>query len=132
MVSLAQNLPAGQTVTPSISPGQTVTPASGNTFTLTNPIAFRSICGLIKALFNAILQIGTPIAVLFLAYAGFKFILARGNEKALTDAKSNLMNVIIGIAIFLGAWILGQIIATTVNTIATQSGQSGTSSGACN
>ena len=55
--------------------------------------------------------------MLFLVYAGFLFVLARGSATGLQKAKSNLIHVILGIGIFIGAWLLGQIIANTINAV---------------
>jgi Type IV secretion system pilin len=100
--------------------------------TLINPIHFSSICGLVQAIFNILLELGTPVAVLFLVYAGFKFIVARGNSEALSKARDNIVHVILGIAIFLGAWILGQVIASTINSLATAAGQPPITGNTCN
>lgn len=88
-----------------------------------NPLgSTTTLCGLIKNLLNVILALGVPVSVLFLVYAGFLLIWARGNTAALEKAKRNLRYVIIGIAVFLGAWALGQVIANTVNAVAQGSG----------
>ncbi|HEY5382992.1 MAG TPA: hypothetical protein VIJ88_00310 [Candidatus Paceibacterota bacterium] len=88
-----------------------------------NPLGsnINSFCGLIKALLGAAIAIGIPIAVLFIVFAGFKFVLARGNSEALVSARQNFMWTVIGIGIFLGAWLLAMVIANTVNTISTGS-----------
>ncbi len=100
------------------SPGNSV-------FVFSNPLGdTTTVCALIKKLLQAALVIGIPIAVVFLVYAGFLFVWARGSVDGLTKAKKNLGYTLLGIAIFLGAWVLGQVIANTVNAI-----QPGTVSG---
>ncbi len=91
---------------------------------INNPLAFNSICGLIKALLTAAIQIGIPIAVLFIVYAGFKFVLAQGNPEELKKARKNFVYTIIGIGIFLAAWLLASVIANTVNALQAGSGSS--------
>ncbi len=95
---------------------QTNTSAGGSR-TVVNPLGVNSICGLIKALLGAAIAIGIPIAVLFIVYAGLKFVLARGNGERLAEARTNFLYTVIGIAIFLGAWLLASVIANTVNAI---------------
>ncbi len=90
---------------------------SANGACLDNPLNVGSICGLLQAILTALLTIGTPVAVLFLVYAGFKFVVARGNAEKLGEAKNNLLYVVIGIALFIGAWLLGEIIANTLNQL---------------
>jgi hypothetical protein len=88
--------------------------SSGGSVSVQNPLSVGSFCGLLQKILNAIVAIGIPVAVLFLVIAGFKFILARGKPEALTEARRNLLNVIIGIAIFIGAWAIVQVIVSTM------------------
>lgn len=93
--------------------------SQGGTFKLCNPLGVDDFCNLVKALLNIIMAIGMPIAVLFLVWSGFRFILARGSATGLDDAKRNFKFVILGIAIFLGAWTLASIISATIQTLDT-------------
>ncbi|HEY4501967.1 MAG TPA: pilin [Candidatus Paceibacterota bacterium] len=90
---------------------------NNGTFTLCNPLAVDNFCDLIKAVLNVILALGVPIAVLFLVWSGFRFIFARGRPAELDAAKRNFMYVIIGIAVFLGAWTLATIISATIQQL---------------
>jgi hypothetical protein len=81
---------------------------------LENPLKFDSVCGLIGGVLDAVMVIGIPIAVLFMVWAGLKFVLAQGNAEALASARKNFLNVIIGIAIFVGASLIAQVIVNTV------------------
>ena len=97
----------------------------GGVATVQNPLGgINSFCGLIKAILGAVIQIGIPIAVLFIVFAGFKFVLARGNAGKLEEARKNLMYTLIGIGIFLGAWLIAVVIANTVNSLGAGSSQS--------
>lgn len=99
--------------TPSVS--------SGSSGQVINPLGgINSFCGLIKALLQAAVAIGIPIAVLFIVYAGLKFVLARGNSDRLTEARRNMLWTVVGIGIFLSAWLLAMVIVNTVNTISGQ------------
>lgn len=99
------------------------TQTSGTSHSVVNPLGVKSICGLIKALLGAAVAIGIPIAVLFIVWAGLKFVLARGNGEALAEARSNFLYTVIGIGIFLGAWLLAMVIVNTVNSLQAGSGQ---------
>jgi hypothetical protein len=97
---------------------------TGGSQTVSNPLGgINSFCGLIKAILTAVIQIGIPIAVLFIVYAGFKFVLARGNPTKLQEARMGLLYTLIGIGIFLGAWLIAMVIANTVNALGAGSGQ---------
>ncbi len=91
--------------------------STGGTFTLIDPLGVKNFCDLVKSLLNIVLAIGVPVAVLFLVWSGFRFILARGNMTELGVARKNFYYVIIGIAIFLGAWTLATIISATIQTL---------------
>lgn len=112
-------------ITPSAVP-------NGAGFSLSDPLNSQTLCGLIKQLLQAVLVIGVPVAVLFLVWAGFLFVWAQGNPTKLQRARKNLMYVLIGIGIFLGAWTLGQMIAGTLKTVVSASGQSTAGLTSCN
>ena len=67
---------------------------------------------------NIVLPIGAVIAVLFLVYAGFLFVTARGNETQLEHAKATLLWTIIGIAILFGSTVIANGIQNTICQIA--------------
>lgn len=95
-------------------------------YSVINPLAVSSFCGLIKALLNAVMLIGLPVAVLFIVYAGFMFVWARGSDKGLTKAKQNFYYTVIGVGIFLGAWLIATVIQNTMIALGV------TGIGACN
>ena len=92
---------------------------SSDTVKLANPLGEETttFCALIKKVLDAAFILGLPIAVLFIVLAGFRFVLARGNPEKLKVARNNLLYVIIGIAIFFGAWLLARVIADTITTL---------------
>jgi hypothetical protein len=95
---------------------------------LPNPLGVNSICGLIEAILRAAIAIGVPIAVLFIVFAGFKFILAQGNSTDLDKARRNLAYTLLGIGIFLGAWLFAEVIASVVKVSQVDSNNSSISS----
>ncbi len=107
------------TITPG-NPQGTYTPGNpqgaytGDRNMLQNPLGVNSICQLIGLILKAAMIIGVPIAVLFIVYAGLKFVLARGSPGELSEARSNLIATIIGIAIFLGATLIANVIIATL------------------
>lgn len=114
-VALAQTGSSGNTP-PTGSSGNTI--SGGLTQAeVKNPLGVKSFCGLVKALLRAAIQIGIPVAVLFIVWAGFKFVLAQGKSEDLVKARKNFMWTLIGIAIFLGAWLLANVVANTVNAL---------------
>jgi hypothetical protein len=84
---------------------------------LQNPIKVNSINALVTELVNIAFQIGSVVAVLMIIYSGFKFVMARGNESQLEDAKRIFFYTIIGIAVLFGSKVLAEIIRTTVENL---------------
>lgn len=122
LLSNAEQLPnTGQYTPPpntgQYSPSQNTPSFSNQGFSVQNPLKATSFAGLVKGLLDALIIIGIPVAVLFIVFAGFKFVTALGNPEKLTIAKKNLLYTVIGIAIFLGAWLIAQVIFNTVTRL---------------
>lgn len=87
---------------------------------LENPIpSITTIGGFVEILLNIVLTIGIPIVAFFIILSGFRFVTARGNPEALSEAKRMLLYSLIGGALLLGAWVLAEAIQNTVNLITT-------------
>jgi hypothetical protein len=110
-LAVALTLILGVALIPDLASAQT-------TYGIQNPLnGINSISEFFKRLFDAAIMIGIPIAVFFIILSGFRFIAAQGNQEKLTDARRNFMYTVIGIAIFIGAWALSQLIAGTLRSI---------------
>lgn len=70
---------------------------------------------------DLVLPIGALIAVLYIMYAGFLMVTARGDEGQLKEAKSAFTNAAIGTAILLGSWVIAEVIQTTINSLTSSS-----------
>jgi TRAP-type C4-dicarboxylate transport system permease small subunit len=86
---------------------------------LKNPFAVGdNLYDVAKAIVNnVILPIGGVLAVLAFIYSGFKFVMARGKEKEITDAKNALLYSVIGTAVLLGAWVIANVIENTIKQL---------------
>lgn len=86
---------------------------------LDNPLSkqFSDIPKFIEGFLRAIVIIALPLITIFIVYAGFLFIKARGNSSELTDAKKNFYYVIIGAILILSAWVLATLIGGTVTQL---------------
>ncbi len=85
---------------------------------INNPLSeINDIPTLITTIVDAITTIGYYIVVIFIIYAGFKFVTARGNDKELGDAKNIFLWTVIGAAVLLGASILSTVIKNTVTEV---------------
>lgn len=95
------------------------TPGTNAVFVLSNPLGGQTttLCQLIRKVLDVTIQLATPIIVVFLVIAGFRFVAARGNSQALEKAKANLLWTIVGIAIFLGAYTLALVLSGTIRQL---------------
>jgi len=101
------------------NPTNTTTPnkSFNLSFTIDNPIKANNLQELIERLMRLVYLVGVPILVCFLLWAGFKFIEARGNDSKLKIAKQNLLNVVIGAVLFLGAYTIAKVVIATLKDI---------------
>ena len=106
--------PPSPYVTPGAYPSSVTPTCNGAECSVQNPLAVSSFCDLLKIVLQALLILGLPIAVIFLVLAGFQYITAYGDTTKLGKAHVNLQWTVIGIAIFLGAWTIAQIIKATL------------------
>ncbi|MDE2071159.1 MAG: hypothetical protein KGI70_00255 [Patescibacteria group bacterium] len=106
-------------LSPAFTFAQSAQPANcgGGTCSIANPLNTLSFCGLVKNVLGAVIAIGIPIAVIMLVYVGAQFVFAQGSQDGIKKARENLKYTVIGIAIFLSAWLIAQVIANTVNNL---------------
>lgn len=80
-------------------------------------LPFDSAEGLIVAILRIFITIATPIIVLFIIYAGFKYVTAQGNAQQVQEATRALTYAIIGAVLIIGAVAISEIIANTVGAL---------------
>jgi hypothetical protein len=66
---------------------------------------------------NLVLPLGGVIAVLYIMYAGFLMVTARGDTKQIEDGRRAFTNAAIGTAILLGAWVIAEVVESTIDQI---------------
>ncbi len=77
-----------------------------------------SLFDLLKAIIQDILiPIGAVLAVIGFIYAGFKYVVARGDTKKIEEAHRTLLYVAVGTAVLLGAWTISQVIQNTISKL---------------
>lgn len=101
-----------------VAPGAAAPPATGLSYTLDNMIGFPTIQDFLVAILNVIIIIATPIIVLFIIYAGFKYVTARGNPAQIQEATQALTYAIIGGILIIGAVAISKIIGNLVTAFA--------------
>lgn len=89
---------------------------SGSTI-LCNPLKAESFIGLLENISRLAVEIGIPIAALFIIYSGLNLVMARGNEDKIKAAKSSLTWAIVGSGVLIGAWTIMKILESTVKSL---------------
>ena len=90
---------------------------SNITTKIDNPLSADSLFCFLKDVLDVFLTVGIIIAVLFMVYAGFLFVTARGAETQLTTAKKAFLGAVFGTTIIMGVWVIAKAIVGTVNAI---------------
>ncbi len=80
--------------------------AKAHALTIVNPLKAGSIPDLINTIAQFAMEIGLPIAIMFIVYAGFLFVSARGDVKKLEKAKGAFTWAVVGAALIVGARFL--------------------------
>lgn len=83
---------------------------------LINPLSgITSVNDLLVAILNVLIIIATPIIVIFIILAGFKYVTARGNASQIEEAHKALTYAIIGGVLIIGAVAISAIVSDLVN-----------------
>lgn len=79
-------------------------------------IAPTSIEDLLLAALNVFIVVATPIVVLYIIYAGFLYVTAKGNAEQVQQATRALTYAIIGGVIIIGATAIAAIVSGVVGS----------------
>jgi len=95
---------------------------SGNTGggpgVIPNPLGTTStLAGFVGLLLDTIFPIAAMFSVFYLIYAGFKMVVAGGNEEKLSESKRAFLWAVIGIGVLLGAKVISAVICGTINQL---------------
>lgn len=86
---------------------------------LENPLSgtVGSIPDLVRTILEIAMMIAIPIVALAIIYSGFLFVSAQGNEEKLKKARQTFFYTIIGGALVLGAVVIANAIAGTIDQL---------------
>lgn len=94
---------------------QGVSPGVG----LTNPLGNKDLMTFLQDILDVIMVFAVPLIVFMIIYAGFLFVMDRGSEKNLAQAKRALLYAVIGGVIILGAQAILAVVQGTVDAFRT-------------
>ena len=83
-------------------------------YQLKSPLAFTTIEELLLVILNVFMVIATPIIILFIIYAGFLYVTAKGNAEQVKQATTALAYAVIGGVILLGSVAIAEIVKNIV------------------
>ena len=95
--------------------GNSSNSGSGQSVFLQNPLKTDSIVDLFSSILDIIMVLATPIIVIFIILAGFKYVTAQGDSSKIKEAHNSLMNAVIGGVLILGAKLIMEIIKNTID-----------------
>lgn len=84
---------------------------------LDNPLNADSIIGLIEAIVDTVVVLGTIAAAIAIIWAGFLFVTAQGSEEKVSKARRIFIWTVIGVAIIVGAKIIVEVVAEFFSSI---------------
>ena len=87
------------------------------TTTLCNPLKAKNITEFLMNVVEVLLVFAIPVVVFFIIYAGYKFVIAQGNQAQITEARNALTWAVVGGVIILGANLIITVIENTVKAI---------------
>ena len=84
-----------------------------------NPLGSQldTIPKVVEALLQMVAIVIIPVVIIFIIYAGFLFVSARGSEQQITKAKSVLTWSVIGAIFVRGAWAFATAIVSFFQTL---------------
>jgi len=104
----------GNTTGNAVVPGNSTGPGSG-VVKLENPLQSQSIEEFLLKIIDVLLVFAIPIIILFIMYAGFLFVTARGNPGQIETARNALLWSVVGGVIILGAKLIIELIRGTIS-----------------
>lgn len=84
---------------------------------LVNPIQASNIQTFLLKIIEVLLIFALPIIILFIMYAGYLFVVARGVPAKIEEARSALLWAVIGGVIVLGANVIFAVINGTIKAL---------------
>lgn len=83
---------------------------------LQNPLnsAFSSVPAFIAGFMKVIVMLSLPVVAVYLVYAGYLYVYARGRGAELSTAHANIIGTLKGAALILGGWAIAVLIWGTL------------------
>jgi hypothetical protein len=86
----------------------------GTSQTTVSAPAYGCVLQVVQNVIRFAVTLGLVLALLALIYAGFVWMTSRGNPERISQGKTMLLNVIIGLVVLLSAWLIVDFIMKTL------------------
>lgn len=84
---------------------------------LDNPLKAKSIEELILAVVKTLLKLAIPVAIVFIIWSGFKFVMAQGKPEEIKKAIQTFQWTVIGLIVILGSYVIAKIITGVIKSL---------------
>ena len=98
------------------SSGTGASAASGGTFHISNPLKVNSVSDLVQTGAQIFTYIVVLIGVIALIWTGLQYILAQGNSEKIKELHKQLLWLVVGIGIVIGARIIVSVVINTLSS----------------
>lgn len=88
---------------------------TGDSASLENPLKQPDLIAFLQTILDIIMIFAVPLIVFMIIYAGFIFVMDRGSDTKLAEAKRALLYAVVGGVIILGANVILEVIQGTVD-----------------
>ncbi len=96
--------------------GGAVNGVSAGNFGISNPLSgVNSVSDLVQTFAQIFTYLVVLVGVLALIYTGFQYIMAQGNSAKITELRKQLLWIVVGIAIVIGARIIINVVISTLS-----------------
>ena len=82
-----------------------------------NPLKANDLQELATDIIELLIQLGIPVIVLMIIYAGFLYVTARGNPEQISKAHNTILWTLVGAAVLLGSMVIVEIVKKTIDAI---------------
>lgn len=113
------------TVTPTYADGFQLPTEYKPTYAINYTVAktndYRAVNAIFQILAGGLIYLAAPLAVLLIAIGGLRYVISRGDQTAMDEAKKNITWAIIGLIVIALSWAITVNIIGLINSIQTAS-----------
>ena len=84
---------------------------------LCNHIKYNNLMDFLLEILTIVVRYGVLLIVFFLVFAGFKFVTAQGNTEKISEAKKQLVWIVVGAFVLLGVYVIRAAICGTIGQL---------------